>query len=278
MLKGHDLLTFHKIRLQCEQGSREAWKAFLGLYTPVVFKLLEIYWPSTPERQKKFWQETLNALCGQNFERLRGMSSQSEREFLVDLRTLVFERAPASLGAQAASVEVGKPTAEALTALLAGLPFLHQEIAFFKLAGYSDKMIERMLRITPAVAQKGLERLSADYSMVLRRDEEKCLWPAAWSAVLKHARGAKIEQCLPLRQLIRILDGGISWYDKEPAEQHIAGCFHCLEHWTSLREVAYWRVEAKSMDTREVEGLLSNLPIETRSSSKKSFLRRAFGG
>lgn len=118
--KRFGIAYFHRIRNQCEQGSREAWQAFLSYYTPVVFKLLEIYWPSGPERHKELWQEVLRAIGANSFERLRALSRQAELEFLVDLRAFVFERAAAQPGARSESGEAAGPTREAVHALLEG--------------------------------------------------------------------------------------------------------------------------------------------------------------
>lgn len=272
------MFTFHSIRNQCEQGSREAWRAFLGYYSPVVLKLLEIYWPCRPERHKELWREALRALGANNFERLRALSRQAEREFLVDLRAFVFERAAAEPGAQSESREAAGPTREAVHTLLEGLPLLHQEILFLKLAGYSDASLEKLLRVSPAIAQKALERLPGEYSAVLGREQDKSLWPAAWSGVLRQAQAAKTDDCPPLHRFVSILDGQTAWHDKESAERHVAGCLHCLERWTAVREVTHWRLEARPAPAAELEALLSCLPIELRSASRKSFFARVFGG
>jgi hypothetical protein len=161
--------------------------------------------------------------------------------------------------------------------LLKGLPLVHQELLFLKLAGFSDATLERILVITPAVAQKGLERLRAEYGAVLERSEDRCPWPAAWAELTRQARAAKQESCLPLRQFVRIHEGGFSWYDKEPAEQHVTGCLYCLERWVGLREVKYWRREAAPKPKAEIDGLLSVLPVRTARGPRKSFLARMFG-
>ncbi len=270
------MLTFHKIRQGCEQGSREAWRTFLSEYTSIVYKIMDIYLPSLAERSQ-FWQKTLATLSGDNFERLKAMDRQAEREFLVDLRTFVLQQQATKPEAAAEPTGSAQPTPEAVRALLQGLPLLHQEIVLFKFAGYSDATLENLLRITPAVAQRGLERLSSDYSPALRQEQDRGCWPAAWLTVLRQAWELKTEACPTLHQFVRIHDGQASWYDKEPTEQHVAGCLYCLERWTALREVGYWRREAKLLPTPEVEVLLSCLPIPAAESKRKPLLRRVFG-
>ena len=50
---------------------------------------------------------------------------------------------------------------EKISQLLADLPLLHKEMLFFKLAGYTDATIERILRMSPRVAEKAFQRLAA---------------------------------------------------------------------------------------------------------------------
>jgi hypothetical protein len=181
------------------------------------------------------------------------------------------EHGAAKLDPSYGSASAPRPTVDTVTALLKGLPLIHQEILLLKLAGYSDRSLEKLLRVTPAVAQKSLERLKVDYSIVLHRDQDGGLWPASWSEVMRRAGAAKNEGCAPLRQLVRILDGQVSWYDKNQVERHMAGCLHCLECWTALREIHYWRREAKPCLPAELELLLSCLPLQSPGRAGKSF-------
>ncbi len=146
-----------------------------------------------------------------------------------------------------------------------------------KLAGYSDGTLERMLRITPAIAQSALERVQADYSAILEKDRDACLWPAAWLELLARAWSASSADCPPLRQFVRILDGQTSWYEKEPVEKHVGLCLHCLERWTTLRELIYWRHGATPLPEAEVKALVSSLSLQAEPKKENSFLKRVFG-
>jgi hypothetical protein len=152
------------------------------------------------------------------------------------------------------------PTVQTLGALLSGLPLVHQEIAFLTLAGYSQSALEQILRITPAVACEGLGRLRANYARALERSEDRCLWPSDWIGICRTARAEEHKDCTPLRQLIRILDGQASWYDKTPAEDHRSRCLHCLELWTSLREVVAWDRTRQPWPADKVESLIVDIP------------------
>ncbi len=271
------LFTFHHILAACEDDSHEGWQAFLGNYAPICFRLIDVCLPCSAEQREDFWRDTLGALTADNHKLLRKFEHQAEREFLVDLRAFLFDRGAERLNLSLDPSDVPKPTPESVGALLEGLPLIQQEVLFLKLCGYSDATIERMLVITPAVAQKGLERLRAQHSTLLHRDEDKCLWPAAWSQVMRVARAAKTETCPPLRLFIRIHDGSFGWSDKDSAEQHVSGCLYCLERWMALREIKHWRREARPRSAAEIDRWLSFLPVRDPSKSRRSFLARIFG-
>ena len=153
---------------------------------------------------------------------------------------------------------------EKLGKIVAELPLLHQEMLFFKLAGYTDATLELVLRVAPRVAQASFERLPPDFAAARALSSDRCPWPAEWLATLHAARAAKTDKCPELHQFLRIQDGQVSWYDKEPVEKHVAHCLHCLEAWTALREVGYWRRHAPAVAPAHVEDFLQLLPLAAR--------------
>jgi hypothetical protein len=270
------LFTFHKIREQCEQGGADQWRAFLEFYAPLLLHLLEIYGPSNRESAPIILKRTLLELVASDFERFRSTSRQSEREFLADIRALLLDLALESFAAQEAdNSPTGVLDLNKVRGILENLPLLHQQMLFFKLAGYTDATLERMLRIAPRVAEKAFERLQ-DYAAIQRLDKDRCPWPADWLLILRLAHAAKTENCPPLHQLVRIQDGQVSWYDKEPVEKHAAGCAHCLESWVALCEVGYWRRAAAPVPAAQIEDFLRAIPLERPLAAKKSLLQRLF--
>ena len=273
------MITFHKTVAGCEAGDLESWRTFVSNYTPLALRLADVYLPSPPEKRRDLWRETLRALQANNCERLRGLDHQAEREFLVDLRTVLFEQAASKRDEARDATEAPQPSTETVQGLLKGLPVFHQEVLFLKLAGYSDATLEMILRTTPSIAAQGLERLEAGYATILRQEDDRCLWPAAWLELVERARAAKTPDCQPLRQFVRVRDGQTGWQEKETLEKHIAECLHCLERWTALAEIVYWRREARPCAPEKVDALLSGLAAGAlrAESKKKSLLRRVLG-
>ncbi len=269
------LFTFHKIREQSEQGTAEAWRALLEFYAPVFFRLLEIDGAMSAQEALPVVQRLLGDLMRNSFERLRATSRQSEREFLGDLRAMLLEAAADEVSPKNSDTSAaGAFEPDKIAKLLDGLPLLHKEMLFFRLAGYTENTVERVMRLSPRVAEKAFERLAGEYQAARQAGRDQCPWPAAWLAFLKQARGLKTENCTPTHQMVRIHDGQVSWYEKEPVEKHVSGCLHCLEAWTGLREVGYWRRAADPISASQVDQLFEVIPVEKTVTKKKSFLQR----
>jgi hypothetical protein len=258
-LQDENLLTFHRILEGCETGDSQAWRAFLSDYSPVMFQLARLY-PSAQCDPVLLWREAVLCLFADNFKLLREFEHQSEREFLAGLRRFFLAQGLATVATDRRPEGASGPDGESLRVLLRDLPLLHQELVFLKLAGYSDRTLEYMFRVAPAVGEKALDRLNGKYGPLLGREEDLCLWPEVWLKLVTGLRAEKTDSCPGERLFIRIQDGQVGWYDKEPAEGHVAQCLHCLEAWTGLREVSYWRVAAPPISSQDLEGLLSVLP------------------
>jgi hypothetical protein len=281
--KPQAVFTFHKVREEGEQGRADAWRAFLNFYSPLSLHLLSIYAPDVDESARhSIWVKTLGALSENNFERFRATERQSEREFLVDVRALLFDTALAARrpreGSAADDGVAGKQVldVERVGKILEGLPLMHQEVLWLKLAGYTDATIERILRTTPRVAHAALDRLDPDFTAARDLASDASLWPDAWLALLPQARAAKKDDCPALHQLLRVHDGQVSWYDKEPLEKRVAGCLHCLENWTALHEVSYWRRAAPAIAPALIDEWLRGLPVVVVE-EKKGLFKRVFG-
>lgn len=244
------LVTFHKIVEGCAEGRRDAWLAFVTEYTPVCLRLIEVHLrPEGAAQAPQVWRSALAELAGQGSERLQSLDRQSEKEFLLGLRRLLLTEAAGPDESQ--NPEASAPALETVNDALRGLPLAQQEIVFLKLAGYDAATIEKLLRVTPTVIERAL-----DARRHLGTPER-----AEWLRLLRHIWASKTESCAAPRQLIRIQDGQATWYDRDPVEQHMAGCLHCLELWTALAEVRYWRREARPLAAKEATTMLDSLGI-----------------
>jgi hypothetical protein len=180
--------TLQRILPGCEAGDRAAWETFLAQYTPLAYALSSFYLGArSGKEQAVLWAAALRALGANDFERLRGLAHHAEREFLADLRAFLLEFGAPNLRPYRNAPSVPALTPEAVADLLKDLPLVQKEIVFFKLAGYSDATLEKIL-VLPAVAIRNpLEKLAKNDGLILDQEDDACPWPAAWLEILRHA-------------------------------------------------------------------------------------------
>jgi len=264
-------LTFQTFLPGCEKGERDSWEAFLANYTPIVFRLLEVYAPQLAAGAKEsLWQDILKALAADDFKHLREFDHQAEREFLIDLKGFALDVASQRLGGAAGDV---RPSIESVSSRLKGLPIAHQEIVLLNWGGYTPQAVEKVLSIPGTLVSKALETPAGSEPSPSGIGSPQA---GAWLEFLREVRAARTPDCPPHRLWVRILDGQISWYDKTPAENHMAGCLHCLETWASLREADYLRRTTPALPDREVTAYWAGLPMG-HTAARGSWVGKLFG-
>lgn len=266
-------LTFQTFLPGCEKGDADSWRAFLANYTPIVFRLLEVYAPQmTEEARKALWQDALQALSADDFKRLREFDHQAEREFLIDLKGFILDLGLQRLGGTPGEARY---SIESVRSRIEGRPIAHQEINLLNLGGYSPAALEKLLVVPATLVAKALALAAG--AEVAQGDESSAAVAAAWLEFLHEVHAARTPDCPPRRIFVRILDGQVSWYDKTPAENHMARCLHCLDVWASLREADSLRRDTAPLPDREVSAYLSTLPIATAAAARGSWIGKLFG-
>jgi hypothetical protein len=218
----------------------------------------------------------LQALTADCCARLRDLDHQAEREFLIDLKRFVLDRATHPLGAFGEESDASLPTIDTLQKLVQSLPLVHQEIVLLKLAGYPAATLEKILFVPASLIQAAIAPVANALALSADRGTESRPVPNAWLDVLREVRAARKPDCPSHRLFVRILDGQISWYEKTPVEEHMAKCLPCLDYWTSLREIDYLRRDTSPLPPREVDALISSLPSGLLAAESRSWLARWF--
>ena len=266
-------LPFQTFLPGCEKGEADSWRAFLANYTPIVFRLLDVYAPQRgDEARKSLWQDALLALTAEDFKRLREFDHQAEREFLIDLKGFVLDLALQRLGGTPGEA---RHTIESVRSRIEGRPIAHQEIILLNLGGYSPEALEELLVVPGTLVVKALAPAAG--TEPAQSGVGTARSATAWLEFLREVHAARTPDCPPRRIFVRILDGQVSWYDKTPAENHMTNCLHCLDVWASLREADSLRRETAPLPDREVSVHLATLPIATATPARGSWIGRLLG-
>jgi hypothetical protein len=113
---------------------------------------------------------------------------------------------------------------------------VEKQTAWLEGMGYSSAETGEMLRMAPATVEKirahAAERIRSHvdgWNVRLLADNGPELGRAATAA--------KTGECLPAKTFLDVVDGRMPWRGREQMEQHVLGCWHCIDHFCRLLEV-----------------------------------------
>jgi len=81
-------------------------------------------------------------------------------------------------------------------------------------------------------------------------------------SLIEAAEKTKSEACLPLKTFNNIVNGQISWRERDVAEEHIRDCFYCIDRFTGFQEMVRLRKDATPLPDEPVNARLQELGFE----------------
>ena len=259
---GTHIRNYHRIIEGCREGDFLAWKSLTAAYTALAGRFICHYLTPDQEVKEEFWSQVLRALASEKAADLERLASQDEREFLVYFREYIFRKGKEILPAAGPEAIDFSLTADLVLEILKDLPLLHRELVFLKLAGYSDRTLEGLLRVNPSVAVGGMEKLERRIPGVLAQERDQMSRPAAWNKLWFEIQGMRRENCVPVRKFARCFDGQISWSDKEQMERHLAECLYCFERYLCMKELVYYMRELQPASEEDIGRFMDALPFQ----------------
>jgi len=239
----------------CARGERLGWQEFVRDYAPIARTLLGHFFPTlAPELDTHVAAVFPRARANDNawFHQLK---FHNEREFLMAFRELVF-----TYGREVARVPAPELSLEQVRSIMKDLAVVEREVLWMFIKGYDAARIGPMMMNTEATAQATREIADQRLAQVL---------PGATadafniSARVLMAEAAKTggESCLPLKTFNNLVNGQVSWRERELAEQHIRDCFHCIDRYTSFLEMIRLRQDAQPLAEGGVNAILAQLNL-----------------
>jgi hypothetical protein len=241
---------------ECARGEREGWQQFVGEYAPIIRQLLLQYFPMlAPEMEMHVSAVFQRARAGES-EWFHKISFSNEREFLMALRQLVF-----AYGREVARVPVPQLSLEQVREIMKDLPVTEREMLWLFIKGYSAQQIAPMVMNAAATAD-AVKRIADERLKQLLPSTSPDAFTISARALMEEAEKVKSEQCVALKTFNNLINGQISWRERELAEEHIRDCFYCLDRFTAFLEMIRLRLDAKPLAEEKVEPVLAalNLP------------------
>jgi hypothetical protein len=254
------IYTSYEMIQDCRANRPEGWSYFLTNYLPVVRQFLKHYFPDRAADQS-----LLERVLRTNL--FQSLDPAPERTFVAELRQHVLRAVEADRASAAPEISID---IEALGAALEPLTLTEKLVAWFETMYYAVSDTGRMLRMSPQTAEK----IRARAAELIRGSLD------AWRSSVLPENGPLLGQaasalftkdCLPAKAFFDVIDGRTTWRGREEMEQHVKGCWHCLDHYCRLLEVVDVLRASKPLPEAEAEGYKRLLGIEA---PKRSFWKR----
>lgn len=247
--------TIFTMAKDCGRGERLGWQEFVRDYAPIARTLLQHFFPMlAPEIDAHVAQVFQRARAGDNAW-FRQIKFQNEREFLMAFRELVF-----AYGREVARVPTPELSLEQVRSIMKDLPVMEREVLWMFIKGYDAPRIGPMMFNTEATAQAVKDIADKRLAEVLPAATADAFNTSARVLMLEAEKG-HTEKCLPLRTFNNLINGQLSWRERELAEEHIRDCFYCLDRYTSFVEMIRLRKDAQPLAEPALNSILATLSL-----------------
>jgi hypothetical protein len=260
--------TVFLMKEECARGERQGWSEFVRDYVPLTRTLLQQYFPTlAPEMDTHIVAVLQRARANQN-EWFQKACFSNEREFLMAFRQLVF-----AYGREAARVPVPQLSLDQVREIMKDLPVTERQMLWLFIKGYSAPQIARMMRDAENTAAE-VKRIADERLKQLLPATTPDAFSISARVLMEEAEKTRSDQCVALKTFNNIINGQISWRERELAEEHIRDCFNCLDRFTAFQEMIRLRQDAQPLPEAEVEPLLGQLNLPP--AKGKGMLARLF--
>jgi hypothetical protein len=222
------IYTCYEMVRDCRANLPEGWMHFILHYVPVCRKALAHYAPERAGAPAQLDRILLTVRDPESFL-FQAAEPPEERWFVSQLRQLVV----AGLAAPAAEIPLDLET---LTLALEPLTMTEKQAAWFEAMRYPPEQAGPMLRVSPDTVEKVRHR-AADLIRGKVDTWRRTLLAENGPALGREAARAAGADCLPTKAFLDVVDGRTTWSGREMMDRHLAGCWHCVDHFCRMLEV-----------------------------------------
>ncbi len=220
----------------CRRGDDAAWGHFTARYLPLAGAVLDRHFPEHAARRDELLREALAQARDDNARFFRDYQGHSEREFLLHWREQALRVGEAAAPAPAPP-QIPLEW-ETFQKAIADFTALERQMIWMTLLSPLAGDADKVLRVDPKTvasvlgrAQEALRGASDHWNPQMLVENRHRLIDAA--------RAAATEDCPLPRQFLRLLDGQITWRDRQGIERHLTRCWRCVDVLCRFREVVY---------------------------------------
>jgi hypothetical protein len=243
---------------ECARGEHQGWREFVRDYGTIAQSLLRQYFPMVvPDLETHTLSVFQRARSGDN-DWFQKTTFSNEREFLMCFRDLLF-----SYAREVARVPVPQLSLRQIEEIMKDLSVVEREMLWLYIKGYSNQQITTMM-MNAAATSEAVKKVADDRLSQVLPGSTPDAFNISARVLLEQAEKSHTEQCLPVKTFNNLVNGQITWRERELAEEHIKGCFYCVDRFTAFQEMGMLRKSVPPLDDHQVESVLAglNLPPE----------------
>jgi hypothetical protein len=250
--------TIFTMAEDCARSERLGWQEFVRDYAPLARILLNHYFPMLAPEIEIHVAAVFQRARAHDSAWFRQLKFQNEREFMMTFRELVF-----AYGREVARVPAPQLSLEQVRSIMKDLPVVEREALWLFIKGYDAARIGAMIMNSEATAQAAKTIANERLQQVLPSATSDAYNISA-RVLIAEAEKTGGDACLPLKTFNNLVNGQVSWRERELAEQHIRDCFRCLDRYTSFLEMIRLRKDAQPLGESGINPILAqlNLPAE----------------
>jgi len=237
----------------CAAGKREGWEEFVRDYGGITSRLIDHYFSTlSPEREQHVVGVFERAHAQDNawFNSLR---FTNEREFMMAFRDLLF-----AYGRGEARLPKPQLSLSQMQEIVKDLACVEREVLWLIIKGYSTQQIPPILMNATATADSVKKIANARLSRVIPEASSETFTLSA-RVLMEEAEKAATEQCVSLKTFNNIVNGQITWRERELAEEHMTNCFRCIDRFTTFVEMIRFRKDIPPLTEEQMAPILARL-------------------
>ncbi len=256
--------TIFTTAADCERDEALGWQEFVASCAPLARRLLEHYFPSLQPELDAHVTHVFRQAHKDDNAWFAGLHFANEREFLMAFRELVF-----ACARPAARIPTPEVSVEQARALLSDLPVVERELLWMLVKGYDARQTADILMNTDATAT-ALDEKSRERVAQLAPGGRGS---GATRALLELAENARTADCPPLKTFNNLINGQISWHERDRAERHMGECLYCVDRFTAFQEMIWLGRHNHPLSQPEVQRIIGELGLPRK---KKGIVARLF--
>ena len=248
----------------CARGDSQGWTELVRDFGGIARNLLTRYFPAFAPIDEHV-VGVFRRAGAQDGAWFAGLQFTNEREFMMAFRDLLFaygreQGRLASQRSQPGSTTAPAITLDQLRLITQDLMLLERELLWLLIKGYDAQHVAAIMMNAVATAEAA-QRTAAEKLQALLPGATPEVLTRSAPALMEMAEQSKTDACVSLKSFNSLVNGQLTWREREAAEGHMNTCFYCIDRFTSFQEMVRLRKDTPPLSPGQVQAILAQLPV-----------------